>query len=159
MQKRQKEARSGGEGATAGSQAVTVTGNKVAVAKALAALEAVLLKAECAEEIVVDSRIMCAPSRALSRLPTPSHAFPCLLRPLLIGRGGEEINRIRLETGAAIDGERAVREWDSTPAPLHLTAFPCTSPVSPLTANATCENGTVQEARPSAHHSLHPALE
>ena len=73
----------------AGSQAVTVRGNAAAVKKALAALEAVLqYNAECIEEVQVAPAMM----------------------PLLIGRGGEEINRIRLETGAAIDGERYDRE-------------------------------------------------
>ena len=67
------------------SQAVTVRGNKASVSKALAALEAVLqYQAESTEEIEVDPRMM----------------------PLLIGKGGEEINRVRAETGAAIDGER-----------------------------------------------------
>ena len=68
-----------------GSQAVTVRGNALQVKKAMAALEAVLqYNAECTEEVTVTTQMM----------------------PLLIGRGGEEINRIRLETGAAIDGER-----------------------------------------------------
>uniref|UniRef100_A0A7S2N7G6 K Homology domain-containing protein n=1 Tax=Haptolina brevifila TaxID=156173 RepID=A0A7S2N7G6_9EUKA len=72
-------------GDSAPSQAVTVRGNKAAVAKAMAGLEAVLqYKAECSEEVLVDAKMM----------------------PLLIGKGGEEINRIRQETGAAIDGER-----------------------------------------------------
>jgi polyribonucleotide nucleotidyltransferase len=67
------------------SQAVTVRGNAAAVKKALALLEAVLqYNAECSDEVQVAPNML----------------------PLLIGRGGEEINRIRLETGAAIDGER-----------------------------------------------------
>ena len=75
-----------------GSQAVTVRGNSAAVKKALAALEAVLqYNAECTEEVAVSAAMM----------------------PLLIGRGGEEINRIRLETGAAIDGERYDKEKNS----------------------------------------------
>ena len=78
--------RKGGDGDDkGGAQAVTVRGSNAAVKKAMAALEVVLqYKAECAEEVVV------APS----------------MMPLLIGRSGEEINRIRLETGCAIDGER-----------------------------------------------------
>ena len=67
------------------TQTVTVKGNKVTVRKATAALEAVLqYKAEGHEVLTVDPRMM----------------------PLLIGKGGEEINRIRSATGAAIDAER-----------------------------------------------------
>ena len=53
-------------GAASSSQTVTVRGNATSVAKALAALEAVLqYKAECNEEMIIDPRMM----------------------PLLIGRG------------------------------------------------------------------------
>jgi len=79
------------EAADGGStkQAVTVRGNKGQVAKALAMLEEVLqYNADCSEEVEVDARMM----------------------PQLIGKGGEEINRIRAETGAAIDGERDLSE-------------------------------------------------
>ena len=73
-------------GSKGGAQAVTVRGNTAAVQKALAALERVLqYQAECTEEVNVAPAMM----------------------PLLIGRGGEEINRIRLETGAAIDVRRS----------------------------------------------------
>jgi len=67
-----------------GTQRVTIKGNTLQVRKASAALEAVLqYKAEAREEISVDPRMM----------------------PQLIGKGGEEINRIRAKTGAAIDVE------------------------------------------------------
>ena len=77
-----------GEAATS-HQSVTVRGNKGSVARAMDALEVVLqYKAECTEEVLVDAKMM----------------------PLLIGKGGGEINRIRAETGAAIDGEREEKE-------------------------------------------------
>jgi polyribonucleotide nucleotidyltransferase len=67
------------------TQTVTIKGNKSTVRKAAAALEAVLqYKAETHEVLTIDPRMM----------------------PLLIGKGGEEINRIRTATGAAIDAER-----------------------------------------------------
>ena len=47
------------------------------------------------------------------------------LMPLLIGKGGEEINRIRQQTGAAIDAER---EAEGTK---RLSAFPGGQPVPP----------------------------
>ena len=66
-------------------QLVTIRGNSVQVKRAQAALEAVLkYEAESNEVLVVDAAMM----------------------PLLIGKGGEEINRIRSLTGAAIDAER-----------------------------------------------------
>ena len=66
-------------------QIVTIRGNCAQVKRAQAALEAVLkYEAESHEVLVVDSAMM----------------------PLLIGKGGEEINRIRDTTGAAIDAER-----------------------------------------------------
>jgi len=66
-------------------QVVTIRGNSVQVKRAQAALEALLkYEAESNEVLVVDAAMM----------------------PLLIGKGGEEINRIRSITGAAIDAER-----------------------------------------------------
>ena len=66
-------------------QVVTIRGNSVQVKRAQAALEEVLkYEAESNEVLVVDAAMM----------------------PLLIGKGGEEINRIRSVTGAAIDAER-----------------------------------------------------
>lgn len=66
-------------------QAVTIRGNAAQVKRAQAALEAVLkYDAESNAVLVVDAAMM----------------------PLLIGKGGEEINRIRSVTGAAIDAER-----------------------------------------------------
>ena len=77
MQKRADEGSS--------TQAVTLRGNKGQVRKASEALEAVLkYKAESQDVLEVDAQMM----------------------PLLIGKGGEEINRIRQTTGAAIDAER-----------------------------------------------------
>ena len=67
------------------NQAVTIRGNAAQVKRAQAALEAVLkYDAESNAVLVVDAAMM----------------------PLLIGKGGEEINRIRSVTGAAIDAER-----------------------------------------------------
>eukprot|EP00966_Prymnesium_polylepis_P264419 6108769-Prymnesium_polylepis.1 len=67
------------------TQRVTVKGNAMQVRKASAALEAVLqYEAASHEVIAIDGRMM----------------------PVLIGKGGEEINRIRSKTGAAIDAER-----------------------------------------------------
>lgn len=66
-------------------QAVTIRGNTLQVKKAQAALEGVLkYKAESHDVLVVDAAMM----------------------PLLIGKDGVEINRIRTTTGAAIDAER-----------------------------------------------------
>jgi len=66
-------------------QAVTIRGNAAQVKRAQAALEAVLMyDAESNAVLVVEAAMM----------------------PLLIGKGGEEINRIRSLTGAAIDAER-----------------------------------------------------
>lgn len=77
MQKRADEGSS--------TQAVTLRGNKAQVRKASELLEAVLkYKAESQDVLEVDAQMM----------------------PLLIGKGGEEINRIRQTTGAAIDAER-----------------------------------------------------
>jgi len=67
------------------TQTLTVRGTKAAVDNAMAALEAVLqYKAEAAEVVSVDAGLMF----------------------LFLGNGGEELNRIRAETGAAIDVPR-----------------------------------------------------
>lgn len=67
------------------TQTLTVRGTKAAVDNAMAALEAVLqYKAEAAEVVSVDAGLMF----------------------LFLGNGGEELNRIRVETGAAIDVPR-----------------------------------------------------
>ena len=66
-------------------QTATIKGTRRAVGKALAALEAVLqYNADCSEKIEVKVEFM----------------------PFVIGKGGEEINRIRAATGAAIDAAR-----------------------------------------------------
>jgi len=68
------------------TQPVTVRGNRASVDRALAALEEVLqYKAECHETMSIEPAMM----------------------PLLIGKNGEEINRLRALSGAAIDAGRA----------------------------------------------------